>query len=292
MMARKKPESSKSLEILDEKAITFVGQPERLRGNLFVHNPGPTPFEMRTLPLVAKDRGKAVLMSSKPGVAPNVRLRPAVIRPGHSGPVALRLDLDPHTPPGEYQAEVQIADKMQPVVVHVTERVALRIRPSELVIENQPEQKISKRIIATNLGNVPLTIGEIGAIFLDDDLLYCRTLRAASAAVGDELRPLNEYLAQILLSAKEVAASSGILRVQNKTGTIILQPGETVPIDLEIRVPPGLDRRGRFRGVAAINTADVTFIIVPTSGPQVPKGNESPKRRSRKTSAANQNQQE
>jgi hypothetical protein len=240
---------------------------------------------MRTLSLVSKDPEQKALLANKPDVAPNLRLQPGTLRPGHIGPVSFTLDLNPYTPPGEYNAEVEIAGEVQPVLIHVTERVSLRLRPSEIVIENLPDQKISKRIIATNLGNTPLQIGQIGAIYLDDDLLYCRTLRAAAAAVGDELRPLDEYLAQILLSAKNVAASSGILRVHNKNGTVVIQPGETLPIDLEINVPPGLDRRVRFRGVAAIYTADVTFIIVPTSGPNVPDEKQPPKRRSPKSKA-------
>jgi hypothetical protein len=42
-------------------------------------------------------------------------------------------------------------------------------------------------------------------------------------------------------------------------------------MNLEIRVPGGLDRRGRYRGVAAIYTTNLSFVIVPTTGPTVPE---------------------
>jgi hypothetical protein len=223
---------------------------------------------MRSLALAPGEALTSKLRLARPGAGAAMRLSPGIIRPGHSGPVSLSLSLDPYTPPGEYQAQVEIAGQVRPVVVHVTEKVALRLSPSELVIENRPGGKVQKRVVMSNQGNVPLQIGEFGAVFLDDDLLTCRTLRAAAAAVGDDLRSLEEYLATILLSAKHVAESSGILRIHSLAGKFELQPGETRPVDLEVRVPASLDKRGRYRGVLALYTANLSLVVVPSSGPQ------------------------
>jgi hypothetical protein len=215
-----------------------------------------------------------------------VRLRPGVIRPGQRGPVSLSLSLDPFTPPGEYQAEVEVGGQSQPVTMLVTEKVLLRISPAEVVVENLPGVKILKQVVLANKGNVPLSIGDFGAVYLDDELLICRTLRAAAAAVGDELRPLEEYLATILLKAKTVAESSGILRVHSPAGQITLQPGETRLLDLEIRVPEGLDKRGRYRGVFALYTSSLSFVIVPTAGPPAPEVGAPASRRAGKRSTS------
>jgi hypothetical protein len=197
---------------------------------------------------------------------------------------------------------MEIAGQMRPVVMHVIEKVDLRISPSTVVLENHPDATISKRILVSNLGNVPLTIGRLGAIFLDDELFICRSLRHAAASVGDDLRPFEEYLARILLAGKQVAESSGILRVYNRSGETTIQPGEIQPIDLDIRIPPSLDRRGRYRGVSAIYTANLTFLIVPTAGPSLPdekppdnkklEVEPAPKRRRRKGNTPQANPEE
>ena len=100
---------------------------------------------------------------------------------------------------------------------------------------------------------------------MDDDLLNCRILRAAVAAVGDETQPLEEYLAEIARQARVVLAQAGNLRVHNTTGTIELAPGEVRAVELEIRLPDSLDRRGRYRANAALYTSDLEFIIVPAA---------------------------
>lgn len=271
-----------SPEIGVDGPIVLVGEPRSLRGNVHLHSYTASRVLLRRLPLTFAGKGARTLAAARPGPGPVVRLHPGIIRPGHIGPVSLTVALDPHTPPGEYQAEVEIAGQMQPVTLHVTERTSISVSPAVLVIENNPDQTIAKRIVVSNLGNVPLNLGKIGAVYLDDDLLICRTLRHAAASVGDDLRPVEEYLARILLSAKQVAERSGILRVYSRTEDITLQPGEVRPIDLEIRVPPTLDRRGRYRGVIAMHTASLSFVIVPTAGPTPPDEEPAPKRRSSK----------
>jgi hypothetical protein len=272
-MPRQKGPIPQTLEVPQGQRIVIAGQPENLRGSFYIHNTGTERVLLRSLPLSTRDKALAATRIERKAeeFKPSVRIRPGMIRPGQTGPVSLSLSLDPYTPPGEYQAEVEVAGKLQSVVILVTEKVSLRVSPSELVIENLPGQKITKRVVFTNHGNIPLHIGEFGAIYLDDELLICRTLRAAAAAVDDELRPLEEYLATILLQGKHVAESSGILRVHNLTGDINLQPGETQPVDLEIRVPEGLDKRGRFRGVFALYTTSLSLVIVPSSGPAAPE---------------------
>jgi hypothetical protein len=101
--------------------------------------------------------------------------------------------------------------------------------------------------------------------------------------VDDELRPVEEYLARILLSAKHVAERAGILRIYSRESETTLQPGEVRPLDLEIRVPATLDRRGRYRGVFALHNASLTFLIAPTAGPTPPDApdEEKPPRRRR-----------
>lgn len=270
-MAKSKRVEPPALEILEDRPIVISGQPGNLRGVLYLSNRSNQHIVAPLAQLRLGGEPRADLPSTAASQGPQIRLSPRIIRPGHSGSVRLSLSLDPYTPPGEYQTQAEISGQLRPVVVHVTEKVDLRISPSQLVIENQPGSRSQKRVILENRGNVSLQIGEFGVVYLDDDLLTCRTLRAAAAAVDDDLRSLDEYLATILLSAKHVAESSGILRIHNKTGKFELSPGEVHPVDLEVRVPETLDKRGRYRGILALHTANLTFVIVPGSGPPPPE---------------------
>jgi hypothetical protein len=269
-MARQKKPDPDQLEFEDRPVVLF-GQPSNLRGEIVLRNRGEDRLALRWLPLTPTGPKDAPLglQAARPGQALNVRLRPAFLRPGLANQISLSLELDAHTPPGEYQAEAQVFGRSLPVVVYVTERVFLDVSPSVLTLENRPNQRFNKQVVFHNRGNVPLSIGELGAVFLDDDLLICRSLRAAAAAVGDELRELEEYLAQILLSTKQVAEHSGVLRIHNQSGKDTLQPGEVRAVNLEIRVPDGLYKRGRYRGVVALYNTDLTFVVVPVNGPVV-----------------------
>src|SRR5205823_2812084 len=96
-----------------------------------------------------------------------------VLRPGQSRRISLKLSLGAHTPPGEYRGEIEVAGRKRPVVYYVTEMLALEISPTTLVIENHPGATIAKQVIISNVGNVPLNIGEFGPVILDVERLDC-----------------------------------------------------------------------------------------------------------------------
>jgi hypothetical protein len=152
------------------------------------------------------------------------------------------------------------------VVLFVTEVVDLALSPQELVIENRPDQAVTKRVVFRNLGNVPLTVGQVGAIPLDDELLQCRTGRAAVISGGDSIAGLDDYYAEVIRQTKTALEHTSFLRVRNTAGAVVLEPGEVRPIDLEIRVPKGLEKRTRYRGAAVFYTTDLEFVIVPAPG--------------------------
>ena len=53
-----------------------------------------------------------------------------------------------------------------------------------------------------------------------------------------------------------------MLRVHNPT-PLALAPGDVRAVELEIRVPDGLDKRTRYLGSAALYTTDLEFVVVP-----------------------------
>ena len=174
--------------------------------------------------------------------------------------VPVALSLDPRTPPGTYYLELQVQDQMREVVMHVTENVALRISPDTVVVPNLPGEKVTRNVVFTNHGNVPIELRSIGTIVLDDELASCRALRGALADVGDTMTTLDEFAAALGKRFKTIYDTM-VLKVQN--ATISLEPGQTESVKLTITLPGNLDKRARYSGYAAISTSSLAFTIVP-----------------------------
>jgi hypothetical protein len=99
------------------------------------------------------------------------------VRAGRSRPVPLSLTLDPRTPPGAAQAELDVNGEQRSVVVHITEDVALALSPDEIVLPGAPVT-FEKRVVFTNEGNVPVHVKALGAVVLEDDAAHCRACAA------------------------------------------------------------------------------------------------------------------
>jgi hypothetical protein len=249
-----------------EQPIVLVGPPHDLRGELQLHNPGEQKLVLRDARMRA---GAPAATEAEAAALADVSLRRIVLRPGELRRVPFNIPLSPHTPPGEYRGQVEVAGRTRDVVMHITEVVRLDIAPAVVVVDNRPGATITKRVVFTNAGNVPLEMGEIGAVVLDEALLECRTGRAAISAIGDKITELDDYFAEVIRQTKTALEQTGLLRVHSAAGDFTLEPGEVRPVDLDIRVPENLDRRARYTGVVALYTSNLEFLIVPTRAGRV-----------------------
>lgn len=253
-MTKKKAPDSGLVESVEGEPIVLVGQPDSIQGELYVRNPGEKKIVVRDAQV------RAATLRATPM---SFRLAPIPLRPGLRRRVPLAFAIDPGTPPGEYKGELEIDGSVHPVVLHVTEKIRLDISPDPLVVPNLPGETVVKRVIFRNLGNVPLTIGEIGGVPLDDELLQCRTFRAALSALGEETKSLEAYALDVARQLKGVVEQAGLLRVHNAAGVVELEPGAMSAVDLEIRLPKTLDKRTRYRGEAPLYTSSLRFFVVP-----------------------------
>lgn len=269
---------------LDEQGpLVLAGTPDALRGVLRLRNPGDRQAVVREIALVDPDpAGRAAPRSH--------RLRTTVLRPGQHRSVPVSLALDATTPPGEYRLALRIGEQERDVIVHVAEAVAVDVTPNPLVVENRPGETMRKAVVVANRGNVPIRLGEIGAVVLDDELLACRSLRATVAALGDteddEGVTVARTLTQLARDFKTTLEHAGRLRVRNATGPVDLDPGTVARLELEIEVPDSLDPRSRFFGRVAIYDIDLELVVVPARRadekppPRPPRGRRPPGSRS------------
>lgn len=244
--------------------LVLVGPPREIRGEFLIRNSTERKIIVRQ-PLLKTaapptGRTKAAAKAAIAALPETVALRRIKVRAGQSRPVPLALTLDPRTPPGTYQAALDIDGQQRSVVVHVTEDVALSLSPDEIVLPGRAGEKFQKRVVFTNDGNVPVYVKTLGAVVLEDDAAHCRALRGALQDVGDTMKNLDDFA--VALGRRYRAIYDTIaLRVQNDEATIA--PGETQAIDLTITLPEKLDKRARYAGTAAISTSTLTFKVVP-----------------------------
>ena len=258
-MAKQRIPDYDVIDIPDDTPLVLSGEPGLLNTALRMHNPG----EKRVVVRDAFIRGAPLRAGLAAKETPVQQIGPVVLRPGQTRVLPVQLDLDPHTPPGEYRCEVEVAGYTRTAVIHVAEKVELEIAPSPVVVENVPGAKVTKQVIFSNVGNTTLTIGEIGPVLIEDQLIECRAGRAALAKAVDEVETTDQFNVRILQEIQNVIENTGFLRVRNRTGVVDLQPGEVRAVELEVHVPDNLDPRTRYGGAAGIYTADLSFSIVP-----------------------------
>jgi hypothetical protein len=253
--------------MFSSEPVILVGEPQRLRGKINLTNSGAEDMvlqggQFRTP--AKKLQGKAVQRQ----LDINQPLHPIIVRSGRSRSISVKMALDPFTPPGEYDAELEVGGQTKPVKLHIIEKIDLSVHPDKLIIREVPGATVTKRIIVTNNGNVPLTIGEIGAVVLEDERLECRVMRRVLAAIdtNNKEAELEDYLRTAIAQAQSVLQEAGALRVHNKTGNVSLEPGSTLPIDLEIQLPESLDKRTRYTAVIGLYNENLIFEIAPAFG--------------------------
>jgi hypothetical protein len=244
--------------------LVLVGPPRGVRGEVHLVNSSDEKVIIRKplmRSMVPPARGKAKAGAKAAALLPEpLALRRITVRPGQTRLVPIVLSLDATTPPGTYQAELDVDGALREVLVHVTEDVSFSIEPRDVVIPNRPGQKIHKQIVVKNTGNVPVIVKTIGALVLDEELAHCRALRGALADVGATLKNLDDFVVALGHHYHDIYDKL-ILKVQNDSTA--LEPGEIEPIDLTITLPDKLDTRARYSTYAPISTMSLNFTIVP-----------------------------
>ena len=256
--------SAPRAQLLDvDEPLILTGPPTAVHGHFHLQNSTTEKMHVRgaTLRSTARTGAAGLLGRLASSLADDgLALRRIVVRPGPARAVPVALSLDARTPPGTYHLELLVHDQLRAVVMHITETVQLRIEPGHLVLPNRAGKKVTKRVVFTNDGNVPIEIRSIGAIVLDDEIASCRALRGALTDVGETMTTLDEFVAALGKRFKALYDML-VLKVQNKAVT--LDPGVTEAMNLTITLPAKLDPRARYSGYAAISTSNLVFTIVP-----------------------------
>lgn len=241
--------------------IQLSGPPLHLVGRVRLRNPHSVSFVLRDLGISDRS-GRLVDMPTRH------TLGPVVLRPATERVVPLAIALDRVTAPGKYDVELNVTGRAYPAVLNIAESIALRVEPKRLIVMNEPDRPQRMQLIVRNEGNVTLTIPDIGSVDLRDDVTEVRDLRGVVGPMLDEVpKNLDDVVAVFFAILRPRGPAVGCLSVRVLGGPVHLRPGSTSEVDLEIVVAAGLAANGRYRGRAAVQTADLEFMVMPTALP-------------------------
>lgn len=246
-----------------DEPLVFYGPPTALHGNIRLHNTSEEKVRLRSLTLeTPKLRGTAGL--------PLQRLELAVrLYPSEQVSAQASICVDPTTPPGTYEATVLLGDRRQPVVIHVTERVDLRVSPQSVSLYTEGERTFRGEFVVQNAGNVPLRLGGKCLVPLTVSL-------PMGAAIQDGLEKAcdaepNEVLKKLVCAWSEQQVGEALITREDVT----LAPGETRKIAGACRLPSNLHSFRRYAARLALYNASIDLEVY--TG-ELPKGREPAKK--------------
>jgi hypothetical protein len=208
-----------------------------------LQNTSDEKIKLRSLTLEApKMRGRARAPLQQMDLA-------ARLYPNEQVSLTALIQMDPTTPPGTYRAAVLLGDRRQPVIIHVTEEIDLRLTPNRVSIYTEGERTFEREFVVENAGNVPLRLGGKCLGPLTDSMeLRGAIRRGLEGACEAEPR---DVLKKFLCAWAEEQAGDVLLTREDVT----LAPGETRQMTGTFRLPTNLRRFRRYDADLALYTA-------------------------------------
>jgi hypothetical protein len=240
--------------------VKLVGPPGRMSGTFRVRNKHDKRIVITEGLLRYPEPGSAG--KGEAGEFEGAVRMTAIVPPGHSADVRSRACLPASTPPGRYRAALTLGDSTYPVELLVTEFMKTKIAPAQIFVPGAAGYA-QKNIVVSNHGNVRVTVGSFGALPLDDELAMCRIIRAALKNAPANTETVHQWTTVYLRTAGDHLEHLGMLWVDAERGPIIVEPGQSVPVTLRIRIPENLPA-SRCYAVATFYDTSFQIVVVPT----------------------------
>jgi hypothetical protein len=230
----------------------FSGIPPILSGELEVANTSEEKLKLRTIPVIGH-RDKSAPNLGLDELRVGVRLLP---QQRASAPAHFLVDA--YTPPGSYAAALSIGGQEAPIVVHVFEKLDLRIEPSRVRMLGAGGDVLTQQIVVSNRGNVTETLRELALVFLEERNWVNRSLVYALRETG-EGEGHQQYLDRVVKELRGTLARPARITVRGEVTT--LAPGETAQLELQITLPRELVKGRVYIGSTPFMSGKLAFEI-------------------------------
>lgn len=167
----------------------------------------------------------------------------ARIHPGQVRSSPVEFELDPCLAPGDYQGEFVYGDILrQPFVLHMPEKVNLKLFPSPLIIRGVPGQRLTKELWVINKGNVPIMLDKN----IHNDL--------------SEIDEIETKLADTQVQPMTINVVEQDLKVK---------PGQSRKFTLTILLPRNLKHNHNYEGSLEIAGREASLDVITTADSNV-----------------------
>ena len=216
-----------------DNEIILSGPPSSLQGPATLHNTTGEHLFVRELPM--KNAKNAA------GVFPVH----TTLKPGEKKSKNLFYAVDPLTPAGTYEMNLQVGNETKKVTLIVHENLDVQLAPDHIILEGiEPGLQHTKEILFSNKGNIALTIPSIKHNTLTDMDLICRNLSLAVRTSGDEgiektLDAFTRGLKKDITDWVDVSIA--------EAGQVVA-PGQTILLHLNITLPADVNKNYHYTG--------------------------------------------
>ncbi|MEO8414211.1 MAG: hypothetical protein ABI472_11160 [Ginsengibacter sp.] len=216
-----------------DSEITLSGPPTSLRGPVILQNATDEPIFVRELPMKNIKNADAAFPI-------HTTLQPFEVRSQN-----IYYSMNPHTPPGTYEMNVQMGDETKKVKLIVHESLAIQLSPQAIVLEGiEAGMQHTKEILFSNKGNIALTVPTIKHNTLTDMDLICRNLSQAVRISGDE--GIEKTLDTFAKGLKKDITDW--VDISIKEAGQVVEPGQTISLHLTITLPKDVNKNYHYTG--------------------------------------------
>lgn len=222
---------------VDPSPLPLLVRRGRSRARIPFQNRGGATLEAHAAPSLRAPAEVAVKRLSLRGTVP----------PGQSGEIAVRLQIDPRTPPGRYAASLRMGETEVPVEILVPEERLVRLSPNVIAAPIQPGVEMTHQIAVENAGNVPIQLHDPDAAALQPvEALHDLLRRALKETNSDDP---DEFQRSLVARGREMVQTdrSRLVLARLDGGPREIPPGGSALVTLRFRVPPKLDRGQEYQ---------------------------------------------
>lgn len=256
----------------DSDRIELRGRPGQLVGVVsMARGPEPESFKTATTDLRETRSGYLSAMAFAPLVAsslPSTAHEPPplflgrMLAPNSTGRVPISFSVDPTTPPGTYEATFDVAGEQRTASIEVLPDEKLAILPGRVKLAGQPGEVVEETLIFENRGNVPVELGALGLLVLQQEQQLCLSLQAGLANVKEGRH--QEFLDGLVSSLAQRKTDLGRVRIAD--GKITVEPGQAEQARVSFHLPANMAVGRQYRALLRCKTAQL-FTQITALGP-------------------------
>lgn len=230
---------AETASVRSDSPTGMIARGRKAGATVILRNSGDDVIKLNHLPVVTTSlRGS----DGRPLTRARVSKR---LRPGEEVSAAVRIDLDPTMPPGEYRGRLKYDSVVdEPFSVFIPERTGVSLYPRSVTREGRAGEKVSLELVVENDGNVPVNLDKTKSMLLAEEQEVFKTFGSAVRRSAPEGHA--KVLDALADNLKDVGVRPMLVKLISDDMTI--QPGHTRKFTVEFKLPYSLHHNRYYYG--------------------------------------------